>query len=105
MTKTPEKNAAPKHIGAILERLMAGYRRQPEGDLSRIFQLWEPAVGAALARNAQPAAFKGDRLVVHVASSAWAHQLRFLEKELVAKVNDALKAPLVKQIRFKVGPL
>jgi predicted nucleic acid-binding Zn ribbon protein len=105
MPKRSDKNRDPEHIGSILGSLMATVRRQPDGDLARIFQLWEGAVGATLARNAQPAAFKGELLIVHVTSSAWAHQLRFLESDLVAKINAALDAPLVEKIRFKVGPL
>lgn len=91
-------------IGVVLRNTLAGYRRGADGELSRIFDLWTDAVGGAIADNTQPAAFKGRLLVVHVNSSAWLHQLRFLKADIIEKVNAALGKPLVDEIQFRIGP-
>ena len=63
------------------------------------------AVGEVIARNARPGAFKGKLLLVNVTSSTWAHQLQFLKKDIIKKVNDALGKELVEEIKFKIGPV
>ena len=75
------------------------------GRLSRVWPIWEEAVGSVIAQNARPAAFKGRILLVHVNSSPWLHQIRYLKAEIIAKVNTALGDSLVDDIKFKIGPL
>lgn len=93
------------HLGDILSEVVAGYRRRPEGRLSIIWEIWDGAVGETIAENARPAAFKGDLLLVHVSSSVWLQQLRFIKQEIMKKVNTALGNESVREIKFKIGPL
>jgi predicted nucleic acid-binding Zn ribbon protein len=93
------------HIGGILHKVLLQYRRESDEDLLRIWQLWEQAVGKAIAENARPAAFKGNLLWVHVTSSTWVHQLQFLKRDIVEKLNKVLGKELVEEIKFKVGSI
>ncbi|WP_166404767.1 DUF721 domain-containing protein [Desulfonema ishimotonii] len=93
------------HIGQVLPGAMKKYRRESDGELVRIWALWDQAVGPAVAENARPAAFRGDLLIVHVTSSPWVQQLRFLKHEIRSKVNSALGGEMVRDIRFRVGAL
>jgi len=92
-------------VGVVLRKALAGHRRSAGGELAKIFDLWTDAVGGSIAANAQPAAFKGRLLVVHVNSSAWMQQLRFLKADIIQKVNAALGQPLVEEVQFRIGPL
>jgi predicted nucleic acid-binding Zn ribbon protein len=76
-----------------------------EQSLIRVWELWEETVGVNIAANASPAAFKGDILLVYVSNSTWLHHLRFLESDLIEKLNDALGAQRVKKINLKIGPV
>jgi predicted nucleic acid-binding Zn ribbon protein len=58
-----------------------------------------------IAQNAKPAAFKGKILIVHVSSSTWVHQLQFLKKEMIAKLNNAFGNALIDDLKFKIGKL
>ncbi len=93
------------HIGEILQTALRECRPQADGELIRIWHLWEEAVGEAVAENTRPAAFKGKLLIVHVSSSPWTHQLQFLKQDILRKVNAALGKNLVADIKFKIGPL
>ncbi len=93
------------HIGNIINDVIKQYRCEPEFALKEVWQLWDEAVGEAIAQNARPAAFKGKLLIVHVISSAWIHQLQFLKNDLISKLNAALGKPLVEEIKFKIGTL
>ena len=99
------KNNEFTHIGKIVEGLMNAYRREADADIGKIFSIWEQAVGSPIAENASPAACKGRLLLVHVTSSPWLHQLRFLKPELIQKINAALGHAHVTDIKFKIGPL
>ena len=93
------------HIGGVLNEVMTGFRRRPEGDLTELWQQWAAAVGPAVAENARPAAVKGRVLTVNVTSSAWMLQLQFLKADLIARLNRSLGEERVTDIRFRVGPV
>ena len=90
------------HIGSILEDVLKNYRRELDVELGRV---WDEIVGDVIAQNAKPAAFKGRVLLVHVTSSTWIHQLQFLKKEMIAKLNHALGKKLIEDLNFKIGPI
>ena len=92
-------------IGSVLDKVLQQYRPKSDQALLRVWDVWEAAVGDAIAANARPAAFKGSILLVHVSNSSWLHHLRFMEKELVRKVNQALGADRVTAIQLKIGPI
>ncbi|HEY5348897.1 MAG TPA: DUF721 domain-containing protein [Candidatus Lustribacter sp.] len=77
----------------------------PPGDpLATIRAAWADIVGDDVARAAQPVALTGTALVVVTASSAWSHQLSFLEREIVRSVV-ALGVPSVERLRFRIGTI
>ncbi|MGD9180380.1 MAG: DUF721 domain-containing protein [Desulfobacterales bacterium] len=103
--ETDDKQPGFVHIGNIIDGVLENYRSKPDFELTGIWRLWDEAVGATIAQNARPAAFKGKLLIVHVISSTWIHQLQFLKEDLRAKINAALGKPLIEEIKFKIGPL
>ncbi|MEE4265576.1 MAG: DUF721 domain-containing protein [Desulfobacteraceae bacterium] len=94
-----------EHIGGILAGVLKTYRRESDGELIQVWQVWDDIVGGVIAQNARPAAFKGKILLVHVSSSTWVQQLQFLKKEMIAKLNNAFGKALVEDLKFKIGPL
>jgi len=93
------------HIGSILDAVIKKYRRETDAEIVQVWQVWDNIVGDVIAQNAKPAAFKGRILLVHVASSTWIHQLQFLKKEMMAKLNNALGKTLIEDLKFKIGPM
>lgn len=96
------KNFAP--LGQVLDKVVHQYRPQTDHALIQVWDVWQRAVGDIIAENAQPAAFKRDILLIHVSSSTWLHHLRFMEKELLMKINQSLGAERVRALKFKIGP-
>lgn len=64
---------------------------------------WPELVGAQVARACEPVQIDGRRLVVRVVSSAWSHQLAFLEPEIVCAIGARTKLPLIGGLRFRVA--
>ena len=92
-------------IGDIIDHVLKTCRQDFDGDLARVWSLWDTAMGDAIAKNTRPEAFKGKLLLVNVNSSAWMHQLQFLKKDMIDKINTAFGKELVQDIKFKIGPV
>ncbi len=105
MDKYRKKSNKSAHIGSILNDVLKTLRPEADVGLVQVWQLWDDVVGRAIAENARPAAFKGKLLLVHVASSPWIHQLQFLKREIIQKLNAALGQDLIEDIKFKIGPV
>jgi predicted nucleic acid-binding Zn ribbon protein len=105
MDKNGNKTKESVPIGSVLKNILKNLRHDSDEDLTQVWQLWDEVVGIAIAENAQPAAFKGKLLLVNVISSTWIHQLQFLKKDIIEKLNIALGQDLIEDIKFKIGPL
>ena len=105
MRKKRKKLKESVHISSVLDNILNTYRQESDSGLSRVWSFWNDAVGKTIAENAQPAAFKGKVLLVHVTSSTWIHELRFLEKGIIDNINSVSGENLVEEIKFKIGTL
>ena len=103
--KIKKSKAQFVHIGSILDEVLKTYRREPDGELIQVWNVWDGIVGEVISKNAKPAAFKGRILLVYVTSSTWVHQLQFLKKEMIARLNEALGKALIDDLKFKIGPV
>ncbi len=92
-------------LGITLEKVLS--RRGLASKLKeyRLFGQWERAVGAVIARHAQPSAIRGKKLTVTVDSSAWMQQLSLLRPEIISKVNACLGEDAVDAITLRIGEL
>ena len=91
-------------LGKVVDKVLLQCRPNINASLVKIWDRWEDAVGADVASNARPAAFKGDMLLVHVSNSSWLYHLRFLEKDLIDQLNRALGGAFIHRVTFKIGP-
>ncbi|WP_155310173.1 DUF721 domain-containing protein [Desulfosarcina ovata] len=92
-------------IGRVLETIIERCRSDSSGGILHLVQVWDKTVGPPISDNARPFAVNGSLLLVHVSSSVWLHQLRFLKTELIEKLNSALPGGAITDIKFKVGRL
>ena len=103
--ESKKQKAKFEHIGSILSDVLNTYRQDADTELLKVWQVWDDVVGGVIAQNAKPAAFKGKILIVHVSSSTWIHQLQFLKKEMIVKLNSAFGKVLIEDLKFKIGAL
>jgi hypothetical protein len=75
-------------------------RHGPNAALGDALAAWEPAVGAEIARNAQPARFQRDgTLIVHCKDAIWAFELQNRALEIGSRL------PHAPALGFVPGPL
>jgi hypothetical protein len=97
------RHRLPEPIGEAVQRELARAGSWPAATaLGGLVDRWPEAVGAAIARNAWPARMARDgTVVVHTASSVWAHELTQLEATIREQLGDVAPPTL----RFAPGPL
>jgi predicted nucleic acid-binding Zn ribbon protein len=94
------------HIGPIMKRLLKECEATGGNELRRINDVWTRVVAPAVAANARPAAIRHTTLLVHVTSSPWVHELQFLKKDILGRLNAELTGTAeVNELLFKIGPL
>jgi predicted nucleic acid-binding Zn ribbon protein len=103
--KSKKDSARIVHISSVIDDVLKTYRREPDGELLQVWQVWDSIVGDVIAKNTKPGAFKGRILLVYVTSSTWVHQLQFLKAEMITKLNQALGKSLIDDLKFKIGPV
>jgi predicted nucleic acid-binding Zn ribbon protein len=77
----------------------------PSADVATgVFGRWAELVGDAVAANTRPLSMHGSTLVVAVSDPAWATQLRFLEVNLVERLQAELGVGTIDAIEVRVRP-
>jgi predicted nucleic acid-binding Zn ribbon protein len=94
----------PQPLAVGLDRVMASLGSAPVATVSAVFDRWPSIVGTAIAGAAEPVALEGATLVVRVRDGGWASQLRWMERELVAKLDEALGDGVVERLEVRVRP-
>lgn len=74
-------------------------------EMVRVFDVWEDAVGSYNASKAVPESVKNGRLTVLVGSSVWIDRLGYLKADFIKNINEALGAPMINDIIFRVGSI
>jgi predicted nucleic acid-binding Zn ribbon protein len=92
---------APRPVAALvheLERELA-----PTTTLGRAQQIWERAVGAAIAAAAQPTAEREGILTVSCEAAVWAQELDLMAGELIPRLNALLGSERIHELRCRTG--
>ena len=94
----------PRPLAAALEGVVGGAR--PQTLLARVQGVWEEAVGATVAAEAQPRAESAGTVSVECSSGVWAQELELLAPDLIERLNGALDGAgdgPVRALRLRVG--
>lgn len=93
----------PQPLGRLAARLSAqlGWNERLAG--GQVFGQWSRLVGEEVAEHARPVALKDGELTVQASSTAWATQLRLLQRQLVAKIAARVGDGVVTRMRIQ-GP-
>ena len=98
----PGQIPEPKPVGASLDRVARSMGVPLASTLSTVFASWPELVGESVAQHARPRTLREGILVVIVDEPAWATQLRWLEADLLTRLNDVLGLGSVARIEVRV---
>jgi len=93
------------HISQVLKNLLGNNLPEKSQASLQLFEKWDKIVGEDIATHCKPAAVKENVLIVHVSNPIWIQHLQFLKKEMLQKINQAVKSSSIRELKFRVGPL
>lgn len=64
---------------------------------------WPALAGARVAKHSRAVSFRDGTLVVEVEGSAWLHELGFLRRQLVRRINQHLGSEVLRDVRFVIA--
>jgi hypothetical protein len=90
------KRAEPSTIETVLDTCLDRALGTPGA--AAIWRVWSDAVGAPIARRAEPIRLRGRTLIVAVSSAPWMQELNLLKRSIVTAVNARLPRPLIDDV-------
>ena len=91
----------PQPLSRGIDRLLASLRGGSRQTTVTVFSRWEELVGQPVAAHVRPLKIDRGTLVVEVDDPAWATQMKFLESDLLARLNTGSTQP-VERLEIKV---
>jgi predicted nucleic acid-binding Zn ribbon protein len=98
-----DKGRDPIMASASLVQLFGDFNWTSRMAEATLFTEWEAVVGSDSAAASYPEELKNEILTVRCRSTAWATQMRLLQAQILAKVQELHPDVLVSDIRF-IGP-
>jgi len=89
--------AVAEIVGGVLDARPLKMRLMHED----VFRQWRKIVGKGLVDKCQPRRIKGHTLYIDVVSSSWAHQLIYLQEEIISRVNKLVGTLLIASIHCR----
>jgi hypothetical protein len=103
--KTYPKRDTTERLGDLLQQSLSRLELGAQLEAYGIWPVWNEVVGKPVARNAQPEKIRHGTLFVKVSSPVWMQQLQFMKDLIAEKLNQRLRAEVVKNIFFFVGSI
>lgn len=93
----------PQPLGRLASRIAAERGWSPRLAGGQVFGKWATLVGEEVAEHARPVQLREGELTVQADSTAWATQLRLLQRQLLARIAKGVGDGVVKRLRVQ-GP-
>lgn len=87
-------------IAQVLSRVLRQMGLDRDLEAWRAVEEWPEVVGSRISHHAHAVAFRDGTLRVEVEGSAWMHELSFLKRDLIRRINHHLGSQLVRDVRF-----
>ena len=93
----------PQPFGKLVSRVSLDRGWSPRLTDATVLGRWPQLVGAEIADHCTPISLRDGELVLQAESTAWATQLRTLQRQLLGRLAGAVGKDVVRRIRV-VGP-
>jgi hypothetical protein len=100
----PGEGPGPQPVGRSLDRVMRGLGAPEASGVHLVFDRWAEVVGEGLAARTRPLRIEGNHLVLAVDEPAMATHVRFLQGQLLARLEELLGPGRVTALDLRVGP-
>jgi predicted nucleic acid-binding Zn ribbon protein len=93
-----------EHISQSLEGLLKKLELDRRVLGWSVLSIWDEVVGPRIAANAKPVAYRDSKIFVQVATTVWMHELSFMKREVLGKLNERMGEKVIEDIVFSLAP-
>ena len=93
----------PQPLGRLASRIATEHGWTDRLTGGQVFARWATLVGGEVAEHTRPVSLKDGELTVQAESTAWATQLRLLQRQILKRISDGLGKDVVRRIKVQ-GP-
>lgn len=93
----------PALVGDQVERLVGDRGWETDVAVGQVMGRWDEIVGRDVAAHCAPVTYEAGVLTVRAESTAWATQIRLLSSTILSRIDDAIGAGEVSELRVQ-GP-
>ncbi|MCA1191815.1 DUF721 domain-containing protein [Saccharopolyspora sp. 6V] len=93
----------PQPLGRLASRLATEHGWNDRLSGGQVFARWNGLVGGDIAEHTKPVALSDGELTVQAESTAWATQLRLLQRQILQRIADGVGKGVVRKIKVQ-GP-
>lgn len=94
------RKANDKSIKEAIEQMMQVYKIKRKFDETGIVAHWPDIVGKPMANRTKELYIHNKKLFLRIESSVIKNELMMMRTQIIEKINDEAKAPLVEEIIF-----
>ncbi len=98
-----DKGRDPVIAGSSMNQLFENFNWGLNITKAELFSNWDKVVGAANAEASKPEELLDQELTIRCRSTAWATQLRLLESQILARINEEFPSLGVLKLKI-IGP-
>ncbi|HUV35734.1 MAG TPA: DUF721 domain-containing protein [Patescibacteria group bacterium] len=88
-----------KKVGEILPEVMKGLGLDAKLREAELARQWCRIVGTAVAARSRPATVRKNVLIVEVGNNAWMQEIRFHQREIIARIREMFPELKVEGLR------
>jgi hypothetical protein len=99
----PGDGPGPEPVGRSLDRVLRGLGAPEASGVHLVFDRWAEVVGEGLAARTRPLRIEGNHLVLAVDEPAMATHVRFLQGQLLDRLEELLGPGRVVALDLRVG--
>jgi len=92
------KRKDPVSIREILSEIIQRRGRFPTQDELRVWKIWDKVADPDIKENTKVLWIKDGKIRLAVRDSIWIQEIRFLERDLIHKINKRLGVNVIKKI-------
>ncbi len=99
-----KENSQQQLVGQCLQQVINTHIGPAYWRFFLLARQWQDLVGTEIAAHVTPAWLRRDTLWLYVDASVWMQEIRFLQPELLQKINRYLQEVVVREIRCLQRP-
>ncbi|MFM7013546.1 MAG: DUF721 domain-containing protein [Actinomycetota bacterium] len=93
----------PVSAANSIDSLLEDFRWQSSMEQAELFVSWAEIVGELNAKNSMPENLEKGKLTIRCQSTAWATQLRLMQNDILARINERFSELEITTLMF-IGP-